>query len=342
MPHLRSAVASAATARPAAVPMPHIVALKLRATLTVLFLVGAGTVSAQSQTAPTSPTATPAKPASAPAATTAPATKTPAAPQSGARSAPPPRSPRLFLAVSEGTSGGINANEAVEKYRGLADVLSKAVGVPVVLSLVRSFEALETGMKKGDFDLVMARPSDYPARGVRDYGYSLVATAKPDGQCFFIAEKSSPLTKLADAKGKVILFPEKVAYMTRFCTAELRDQGFDLGKEQIAYAKEQGAVGWAVENKTVDLGGVASYSGVAKNWEKNGHRVLHKAPPRPYFPLIAHKRVSADRIAKMQKALSTLGDNEAGKAILQTVGVQGYNIEDSKRLLELLAWLEKP
>ncbi|MBL8515492.1 MAG: PhnD/SsuA/transferrin family substrate-binding protein [Betaproteobacteria bacterium] len=263
-------------------------------------------------------------------------TSTPAA-----KPAPPPRSPRLFLAVSEGTSGGINASEAVEKYRGLADVLSKAAGVPVVLSLVRSFEALEAGMKKGEFDLVMARPSDYPARGVRDYGYSLVATAKPDGQCFFIVDKASPINQLADAKGKVIMFPEKVAYMTRFCSAELRDQGFDLTKEQIAYAKEQGAVGWSVENKLVDAGGVASYSGVAKNWEKNGHRVIHKSGPRPYFPLIAHKRVSKDRVAKMQKALADLATNDPGKAVLQTAGIQGYNIEDSKRLLELLAWLEK-
>lgn len=248
---------------------------------------------------------------------------------------------RLFLAVSEGTSGGINASEAVEKYRPLADALSKAAGVPVVVNLVRNFETLEAGMKKGEFDLVMARPSDYPARGVRDYGYTLLATAKPDGQCFFIVNKDSPLKSLDDARGKVILFPEKIAYMTKFCTAELRDRGFNLAREQTQYAKEQGAVGWSVESGLATVGGVASYSGVAKNWEKSGHRVLHKAPARPYFPLIAHKRVPADRIAKMQKALVALGDSDAGKKVLQTIGIQGYNIEDSKRLLELLAWLEK-
>lgn len=248
---------------------------------------------------------------------------------------------RLFLAVSEGTSGSINPNEAVEKYRPLADVLSKAASVPVVVSLVRSFEALEAGMKKGDFDLVMARPSDYPARGVRDYGYSLLATAKPDGQCFFIVEKSSPLKTIEEAKGKVIMFPEKIAYMTKFCQAELRDKGFNLATENLNYAKEQGAVGWSVESKLSDVGGVASYSGVAKNWEKNGNRVLHKAPQRPYFPLIAHKRVPADKAAKMQKALASLGDTDEGKKVLQIMGIQGYNIEDSKRLLDLLAWLEK-
>jgi phosphonate transport system substrate-binding protein len=248
---------------------------------------------------------------------------------------------RLFMAISEGTSGSINATEAVEKYRPLADALSKAAGVPVIVNLVRNFDALEKGMKQGDFDLVLARPSDYPARGVRDYGYALVATSKPDGQCFFIVERDSKLKTIADARGKFMMFPEKIAYMTKFCSAELRDKGFNLDKENVKYAKEQGAVGWAVEKKMADLGGVASYSGVGKNWEKSGQRILHKSGPQPYFPLIAHKRVSAERVAKMQKALTTLGDNDAGKKVLQTIGIQGYQVEDSQRLLALLAWLEK-
>lgn len=252
-----------------------------------------------------------------------------------------PKGSRLFLAVSEGTSGGISAAEAVEKYRPLADTLSKAAGVPVIVSLVRNFDALEKGMQAGEFDLVLARPSDYPARGVRDYGYSLVATSKPDGQCLFIVEKDSTLKSLADARGKFMMFPEKVAYMTKFCSAELRDKGIRVDRENVKYAKEQGAVAWAVERKMADLGGVASYSGVGKNWEKGGHRILHKSGPQPYFPLIAHKRVSPDQVGRMQKALSTLGDSEAGARILKSLGIQGYQIEDSARLLTLLAWLEK-
>lgn len=248
---------------------------------------------------------------------------------------------RLLLAISEGTSGGIDASEALAKYRPLADILSKAVGQPVVVTFARNFEALEEGMKKGDFDLVMARPSDYPARGVRDYGYSLLVTTKPDGQCYFIVEKNSPLRKIEDAKGKPIVLPEKVAYMAKFCSAELRDRGFDFSKEQIQYTKEQGAVGWAVENKVVGMGGVASYSGVAKNWEKNGHRILHKAPPQPYFPIIASKRVSADNIAKLQRALAGMETTPEGTKALATAGVKGFNVEDSKRLLALLAWLDK-
>jgi phosphonate transport system substrate-binding protein len=256
-----------------------------------------------------------------------------------AQSKVPP--PRLVFAVSEGTSGGIETAEAIAKYRPFANLMEKALGKAVVVTFVRKFEALEAGLKSGEFDLAMARPSDYPARAVRDNKYKLVATAKPDGQCFFIVEKSSPLQKLDDAKGKNILFPEQIAFMTKFCTAELRDRGFNLKTEKIAYAKEQGAVGWSIENKGAEVGGVASYSGVAKNWEKNGHRVLHKSIPQPFSPLIAGRRITDAQVTKLQTLVAEMDKNEDGKKALTTMGIQGFTPEGPDRLLALLAWLEK-
>ena len=249
---------------------------------------------------------------------------------------------RLFLAVSEGGSSSIDPSEAVNKYLPLAEVLSKAVGQKVIVSLVRNFGELEQGMKKDEFELVMARPADYPGRGVRDYGYSLVATAKPDGQCFFLVEKSSPLKKLEDIKGKRIMFPERPAFMTQFCGAELRDYGIDIKTEaQVIYAREQGSIGWSVQNKIMDVGIVASFSPVGKSWEKNGNRILHKTKPQPFFPLIASKRVSADKIAKMQRALADLGTTSEGKKVLSSLGIDDFNIETKERLVSMLTWLEK-
>lgn len=249
---------------------------------------------------------------------------------------------RFLFAVSEGTSGGIDTAEAIAKYRPLADTMAKALGKSVVITFVRNFEQLEAGMKSGEFDLVMARPSDFPARGIRDYKYGMVATSKPDGQCFFIVEKSSPLKSVNEIKGKNLIFPEKIAYMSKFCTAELRDKGIDVNREQVRYAKEQGAVGWTVENKLADVGAVASYSGVAKNWEKSGQRILHKSAPQPYSPLIVHPRVPADKVAKLKAALAELDKNEDGQKVLAKIGIKGFTPESADRLLALLAWLEKP
>ncbi len=245
----------------------------------------------------------------------------------------------LILAVSEGTSGGLDHAQVIAKYRGVAEVIGKAVRKNINVVFAREFQALEDGMKSGRYDLVLARPSDYPARGLRDYGYHYVASAKPDGQCYLVVPKDSPIKTLADAAGKRFVMPEQVAYMSRFCRAELRDRGIDLDQQKVQYVREQGAVAFYLEYKFADVGGLASYSGVTKKWEKDGHRVLHKSVAQPYFPLVANRRIAGADIAAIQKALLELPNDEAGQAVLKTIGVKGFDAGTEQRLRDLLKWL---
>jgi len=89
----------------------------------------------------------------------------------------------LTLGISEGTSGGLDHAQVIGKYQGLADTIGKSIKRKVQVVFVREFAQLEEGMATGRLDLVMARPSDYPARGVSKYGYKFVASARPDGNC---------------------------------------------------------------------------------------------------------------------------------------------------------------
>lgn len=245
----------------------------------------------------------------------------------------------LRLAVSEGSSGGIDAEAARAKYQPLADVLGKAADSEVKVVFVREFSALEKGMQDNQFELVVARPSDYPARGLRDYQYKFVATAKPDGQCMLIVHQDSPLKQVSDLKGKRFILPEQKAYMSRFCRAELRDQGIALDNESVTYVREQGAIPFAIQNKISDVGGVASYSGAYKQWQASGHRVIHQSKPQPYMPLVASREVTAEQISKMQSALVELGNSDSGAQVLKHVGVKGFTTTEESRLRKLLEWL---
>jgi ABC-type phosphate/phosphonate transport system substrate-binding protein len=248
--------------------------------------------------------------------------------------------PRLIFAVSEGTSGGIDAAEALLKYQPLAGVIEKALNAEVSVVLARDFGKLEENMQKQAYDLVMARPSDYPARGIRDYKYTLVTTANPDGMCTFIVPKDSPLKKIEEAKGLRIALPETTSYMAKFCRAELRDHGIDAAKEpKLQYQREQDVVGYSIETGIADVGGVASYSGVARNWEKKGGRVLHRSVKQPYFPMIAGPRIATADVARLKEALTALEKSDEGKKVLTTIGIQGFVPGEDKRLLDLLKWL---
>lgn len=245
----------------------------------------------------------------------------------------------ITLAVSEGTSGGIDAQAAQAKYRGLADLIGKALGAEVSIRLVREFALLEQGMKEKSFDLVMARPSDYPARGLRDYGYRFVATSKPEGHCILIVPKGSPLKTISDAHGKRFIFPEKVSYMTRFCRAELRDHGINLNNEDVYYVHEQGAIPFALENGMAQVGGIASYSGAYRKWTAAGHRVLHESVAQPYFPVIASPSLTTEQVAKVRDTLTGLENSDAGREILKRLAITGFVTTEEAHLKQLLKWL---
>lgn len=246
----------------------------------------------------------------------------------------------LVMGVSEGTSGGLDHAQVIIKYQGLADVIGRSIKRKVNVVFAREFAQLEDGMKQKRFDFVIARPSDYPARGIKLYGYHFLASARPDGQCLIVTGKDSPIKKVADLRGKRIVLPEPVAYMTKFCRAELRDLGIDLAKEQVTYVREQGAVAFYIDNRFADVGGIASYSGVAKKWAREGNGVvIHRSRPQPYFPLIAAGHIPEPQRLEIRRVLATMHQNPADQPVLKTVGVESFDTESGPRLEQLLDWL---
>jgi ABC-type phosphate/phosphonate transport system substrate-binding protein len=249
---------------------------------------------------------------------------------------------QMVLAVSEGTSGGITAEAAQAKYQALADALGTAINAEFKVQFVREFALLTKGMQENQFDLVLARPSDYPARGMRDNKYQFVASASPDGHCMLIVHKDSPIKSIADLKGthRTFVMPEENAYMTRFCRAELRDSGILLENERVHYVREQAVIPFAIENRISNVGGVASYSGAYAKWAKGENRVLYKSRAQPYLPMVASPNLSPEQVAKLKGALVELGNSDAGKQVLKRVGVAAFVTTEEGRLRKLLDWLK--
>jgi phosphonate transport system substrate-binding protein len=245
---------------------------------------------------------------------------------------------QLVMAISEGTSGGLDHAQVIAKYQGLGDVIGRALHRKVDVVFAREFAQLDEGMKAHRFDLVLARPSDYPARAMRLYGYEYVASAQPEGRCHLIA-KDPAIRSVQDIRGKRIVLPERAAYMTRLCRAELRELGIDLAREKVEYVREQGAVAFYVENGFADVGGVASYSGVAKKWEKDELPVVHRSRPQPYFPLVAAPQIGEAQRADIRKALLAMGQSAPDQAVLKTIGIDAFDTQSGPRLLQLLDWL---
>lgn len=254
----------------------------------------------------------------------------------------------LLFAFSEGASGAGSVatdRQMAAKYQILIEALENALEEPVRIKYVRDFDQLSQGMENGDFDLVMARPADYPARGVRDHGYHAILTRNVGVQCVLVVPEASPLQSLEDlgdlSQIRIIL-PEQASYMAAFCAAELRDHGLQLDPKRTYHVREQAAIPFAVKNGLVQVAGIGSGANIFKDLDKEGLRVLHRSREQPFLPLIAHRRMSPGQIERLRAALTDLATAPGSARQLAALGMRGFNTDPEPSLLAMLQWLSAP
>ncbi len=255
-----------------------------------------------------------------------------------AKAAEPQR--QLILAVSEGGAGNVDAFEISTRYESFKQVIEKALGRPIILVAVRDIKVLRQSVETGAYALVISRPADILAEAIRSYGYQPVVASKESAYALFIVLKDSPLKTIADIKGTRIVTPDQYAYMWRIANAMMRDANISMAKEQVRNMRDQAAIEWSMEKGFFDVGVVASYSGVGRNWEKKGGRVIARSREVLNTPLIASSKLSTIQVEKIRSALIALNSSESGAAILKQIGVIGGFKEASQaEFLDMLKWL---
>jgi ABC-type phosphate/phosphonate transport system substrate-binding protein len=255
-----------------------------------------------------------------------------------------PKSPasvsRVVLAINEGAAGNADFADILFRYEEFAEFVGKTLGAPVAIVGARNRDRLQESLKNRAYTLLLARPNDVPAQAVRDFGYQPVGSAKDPYQTLFIVAKNSPLKLITDVRGKSIATPDQYSNMWRAARAMLRDNHIDMAKENVKSMRDQAAIGWAVENGMFDVGIVNSASGVARNWEKTGGRVIAKSRDQINMPFIASPDLSPAHVAKLRSALLGLGASDGGRAILQKIGLPaGFRETPREEFIEFLNWL---
>ena len=247
----------------------------------------------------------------------------------------------LLFGVNEGTSGSADFLERQEKYRGLTDYLSTALKKQVRLESASDLKSLTTNLQNARYDLLLVRPSHISAKAMRDNKYTLVASAKGDAYTYFIVHKDSPLKKSGDIHGKRIAMPDRLAYPASVGLAMLRDFGMNPEKENIQYFRSQEAVGYAVQQKLIDVGVVISYSKVAKEWKSSGNSILIESKKLPFWSIIASPKMSPENIALVRTALIKMNDSAEGEKIMKNVGINGFVPGSQADYIGLLDWLKE-
>jgi ABC-type phosphate/phosphonate transport system substrate-binding protein len=147
----------------------------------------------------------------------------------------------------------------VREYQGLANYLARALGKPVRVEAVKTFDEYMEKAKARRYDFMYAPPSMI-IKANRLAGYEPVVKIPGLLSAAFMALADSGIAFPEDMKGKRIGFYEKDAMITQLALAELRQMGIDPAKyfKSVTFYSDNLAVLNALQYRLIDVGVAAS------------------------------------------------------------------------------------
>ena len=228
--------------------------------------------------------------------------------------------------------GLLPAEEAVEmvrQFKGIADYVGKAVGLPTKIFVSQSYNALIEAMEAGKIDVAYLGGSTYVAAYNKGLGVVPMAVARLQGRTYYksciITRPDSGIKTLQDLKGK------SFAFVTPTSTSGGVGPRFYLNKnginpeeffKSLIYAGKHDSVFLAVKNKKVDAGAVgdlyfsrwkergllkfSKYDEPNDNLKDSPDLYLLGCQKVPGTPMVGRKKLGKEMIAKITKALTSL------------------------------------
>ena len=246
----------------------------------------------------------------------------------------------LVFAINEGVTYRVPNDEIRAKYAAIAADLGKLLKQPVQIEPVGSYPVLRKGLADKAYDIAMVHPAHLSIQAIKESGYKLVAVTKgfQEYSANFLVNANSPLTSLADLKGRKLGAPDEDSITSWMVRATVRDALGDANQVSYVYTRYQDAVPFFVENNLTPSGATAA-GAVIKGWQAKGGKVLAKSKPVPIKHIIASPNLPPDLVEKLRDYLLTLDSTEDGRKKLEPTKYQGFAAYDEAAMLVLGKWL---
>lgn len=246
----------------------------------------------------------------------------------------------LTFAVNEGVSYRVPLEEVRGRYAAIAADLSKILKQPVTVEPIGDYNQLRRGLQAKTYDLAMIHPAHVSIQAIKGSGYKLLVVTKGFQKytASFLVAADSPLSSLADLKGRKLGAPDEDSITAWMVRATLRDANVEPAQIRITYTRYQDAVPFFVDNKLTDSGATAANS-LVKAWQGKGGKILAQSKAVPIKHILASPNLSAADVEKVRDYLIGLDGSDEGKKKLEPTKYSGFEKYDEAKMLELGAWL---
>lgn len=246
----------------------------------------------------------------------------------------------LTFAVNEGVSYRVPLEEVRGRYAAMAADLSKILKQPVTVEPIGDYNQLRRGLQAKTYDLAMIHPAHVSIQAIKGSGYKLLVVTKGFQKytASFLVAADSPLTSLADLKGRKLGAPDEDSITAWMVRATLRDANVEPAQIRITYTRYQDAVPFFVDNKLTDSGATAANS-LVKAWQGKGGKILAQSKAVPIKHILASPNLSTADVEKVRDYLIGLDGSDEGKKKLEPTKYSGFEKYDEAKMLELGAWL---
>jgi phosphonate transport system substrate-binding protein len=223
---------------------------------------------------------------------------------------------------------------SAKAFQPLADHLSQVLGEKVNLVIPKNFKEFWKGMEEQKYDIVHLNQYHY-IKGRKDFGYQVIAANEEFGTGLLTGaltvRKDSDINTVEDLKGKTILFGGGKKALTSYIatTAVLKKAGLEADKDyKVQFAKNPPSAVIGVYNNAADAAGTGNVifkiKSVTNKIDVQQMKILAESDSFTHLSWAVKGDLAEEKRTKIQQAMTSLSDSDAGKAVLKAAKVDKF------------------
>ncbi len=241
----------------------------------------------------------------------------------------------VFAVSSEelnfGYASGENIVSIINKFTPMMTYLSKETGMTVNFIRTASYAETQEGFINGVLDMGILNTLSFLEVEKKDIVIPVAERLKKGANSYssyIVVRKDSSIQKLEDIRDTVFAFGDPNSTSSTLMPQKmLSDAGIDIYKNlnQFIYFQKQDSILYAILNRTVDAGAIASFIFEESDQEvKNLLKVIKKSDPFPLGPFVVSRRIENATRQKITKILLTMSKTEDGRFALKKADLEGF------------------